>query len=361
MRFNLILKSYFLKFISNHKTRFLDISDSPKFLILMHQNISDMIVCSPILREIKKAYPTSNLQVLASEANKEIALVNPYIDKVYVYKNRWNKLLPLLINLRNNNYDFAIELEAKIITRLILMLKIIKPKVVLAVSKAEGRYGIGPQDIFPYDYYTNINLRHQRDTCLDILRILGINVKNKGYDVFYLEQHRKKALSFLSTFDSKKIIIGLNITGSSDAKRISNSDINKIILGINSISNNILIILLHRVEDRKWINGLISKKMSLFVFPSYETKSVLDLAALVDLVDLVVTPDTSIVHMACAFNKPLLAVYRNNMIAFKAWHPKSKCNDVVFSENSKDLKSLNVNLIISKISKLVSLHIKKDL
>ncbi len=157
--------------------------------------------------EIKKAYPTSNLQVLASEANKEIALVNPYIDKVYVYKNRWNKLLPLLINLRNNNYDFAIELEAKIVTRLILMLKIIKPKVVLAVSKAEGRYGIGPQDVFPYDYYTNINLRHQRDTCLDILRILGINVKNKGYDIFYLEQHRKKALSFLSTFDSKKIIV----------------------------------------------------------------------------------------------------------------------------------------------------------
>ena len=88
MRFNLILKSYFLKFISNHKTRFLDISDSPKFLILMHQNIGDMIVFSRILREIKKPYPTSNLQVLESEVNKEIALVNPLFCKVHVYKNR---------------------------------------------------------------------------------------------------------------------------------------------------------------------------------------------------------------------------------------------------------------------------------
>ena len=108
MRFNLILKSYFLKFISNHKTMFLDISNSPKFLILMHQNISDMIFCSPILREINKAYPASNLQVLASEANNEIVLVNPYIDKVYVYKNRWNKLLSLLINLRNNMIVFKV-------------------------------------------------------------------------------------------------------------------------------------------------------------------------------------------------------------------------------------------------------------
>ena len=49
------------------------------------------------------------------------------------------------------------------------------------------------------------------------------------------------------------------------------------------------------------------------------------------------------------------------MIVFKAWHPKLKCSDVVFSENPKDLKSLNVNLIFSKISKLDLLHIKKEL
>ena len=54
----------------------------------MHQNIGDMIVFSRILREIKKPYPTSNLQVLASEVNKEIALVNPLFCKVHVYKNR---------------------------------------------------------------------------------------------------------------------------------------------------------------------------------------------------------------------------------------------------------------------------------
>ena len=58
---------------------------------------------------------------------------------------------------------------------------------------------------------------------------------------------------------------------------------------------------------------------------------------------------------------PLLINLRNNMIAFKIWHPKLKCSDVVFSENPKDLKSLNVNLIFSKISKLDLLHIKIEL
>ena len=44
MSVNLILKSYFLKLISNHKTRPLHPNESPRFLILMNQNIGDMIV-----------------------------------------------------------------------------------------------------------------------------------------------------------------------------------------------------------------------------------------------------------------------------------------------------------------------------
>ena len=44
MSVNLILKSYFLKLISNHKTRPLNLNESSRFLILMSQNIDDMIV-----------------------------------------------------------------------------------------------------------------------------------------------------------------------------------------------------------------------------------------------------------------------------------------------------------------------------
>jgi hypothetical protein len=44
MSVNSILKSYLLKLICNHKTRPLNLNESPRFLILMSQNIDDMIV-----------------------------------------------------------------------------------------------------------------------------------------------------------------------------------------------------------------------------------------------------------------------------------------------------------------------------
>ena len=359
MNFFILLKVSFLKLISRRKIKLLSLTNSPKFLILMHQNIGDMIVCSPILREIKIAFPNSNLQVIASQTNKDIAFVNPYIDNVHIYKNRWHKLLPLLLQFRRVNFDVAIELEAKIATRVILMLKVIKPNCILSVTKVEGRYGLAPQDVSPYDYYTDSKLKHQRDTCLDILRLLNIKCSSKKYDVFYLDKNKKKSLSFLSSFDSSKIIVGLNISGASLGNRISDIDVKKIVLGLNSMSNNILIILLHKPEDRRWINRLITNDISSFVFPSFPTDSILDLAALVDSVDLIISPDTSIVHMACAFEKPLLAIYKKDIPGFEKWHPKSKYHEVIFSKDFDSLKSIDVNNIVIKTSELISKCVKK--
>jgi ADP-heptose:LPS heptosyltransferase len=361
MNFFKLLKKIFLKLISRRKLKLIGLSNSPKLLILMNQNIGDMIVCSPILREIKMTYPDSNLQVLASNNNKDIAIANPYIDKVHVYHNQWQKLFPLLIKLRTYKFDCAIELEAKIITRVILMLKIINPHCIAAVSKKEGRYGMNPQDILPYDYYTASHLEHQRDTCLDILRVLNIPVVSKKYDLFYFKENQKKSLSFISNFDSNKIIIGLNLSGSSPKRSISDKDVTKILLGFRSISKNIIIILIHKPKDRKLVSRFITEEKSSFVSLSYPTNSVLDVAALVDAVDLLITPDTSLVHMACALEKPLISIYSNDLNSFETWHPKSKSNHVIFSENFDNLKSLDIATILNKSTELIRLHVKKYL
>ncbi len=48
--------------------------------------------------------------------------------------------------------------------------------------------------------------------------------------------------------------------------------------------------------------------------------------------------------MACAFNKPLIAIYKRDMEGFEAWKPKSKCNRVIFSENFESLNEIDIDL-----------------
>ena len=57
MSVNLILKSYFLNLVSNHKTRPLNSDESPRFLIQMNKKIVDVIatkISELILLDIKK-------------------------------------------------------------------------------------------------------------------------------------------------------------------------------------------------------------------------------------------------------------------------------------------------------------------
>jgi ADP-heptose:LPS heptosyltransferase len=347
------IKSNFLKFISSNKSRTLSLNSSQKFLILMNQKIGDMIVCSPVLREIKLAYPKSKLHVLASEVNKEIVQANPYVDQVYVYQNQWPKLLPLLLKLRRLKFDVAVELEYKVVSRIIIILKIVNPNCTIATSKCEGRYGMGPQDVEPYDFYTNPSLTHQRDTAFDLLRLLNIKGKNKSYDVFYEHKNKLKALSFLTKFGPEIVTVGLNIEGSNDEKRISVKDVRNIIFGLYSINKNIAIILIHKPDERENMAQLIPIEASTYVSLSYPTPSVLDLAALVDNLDLIISPDTSIVHMACAFKKPLVAIYRNNPTLFGIWYPISDVNYVVFSKRPDSLKDIDIEEVIDKSSKLI--------
>ena len=110
---------------------------------------------------------------------------------------------------------------------------------------------------------------------------------------------------------------------------------------------------MHNPDDRDLVGKLISYEASSYSFLSYPTESLLDLAAIIDNLDLIISPDTSIVHMACAFNKPLVAIYRKDMMLFDIWHPISDCNYVVFSDYEDSLKSINVGDIVNKTSRLI--------
>lgn len=347
------LKSNFLKLICINTVKPILLSEKPTFLILMSQNIGDMIVCSPILRELKLAFPNSELQVIIKSVNKEMAEANPYIDEIHIYRNKWICLFPLLIKLRRKKFDIAVELEAKVLTKVILMLKIIKPRCTLAVRKTEGRYGMTPEDVFPYDFYTDSKIIHQRDTAIDILRLLNINPINKHYDIFLSQLHKSKSSKFLSKFDQSKVLIGFNLEGSSIDRRISKEDATIIIEGLAKISKNIIFLLINKPGNDKITNEIITNEISSFVFPCLRTNSVLDIAAIINDLDLVISPDTSIVHMACAFKTPLLAIYENNRVNYEKWSPISNENIVIFSNSSSNITSIDTSQVINSVCGLI--------
>ena len=123
---NKIIKAFLLKFLTNKKKVNFDIKKSKKVLILKYDRIGDMVVATPIFRELKEAFPEISISVLASQINKDVIRNNPYIDEIYTnHKNSIFSDLPTLLKLKKKRFDVCIELEHSVIPHAIIRLKII--------------------------------------------------------------------------------------------------------------------------------------------------------------------------------------------------------------------------------------------
>ncbi len=204
MRSSKKLKAYFLRLLTHKKTTTFDIKNARNILFLRYDRIGDMVITTPVFRELKREYPEINISVLASNANQTVLHNNPYVDKVYInYKNNLFKDLPTLLKLRNNKYDVCVEFDHSVIPHSIVRLRIIKPIKIISVIK-EGRYGVKGSELKLYDYFTEKSKdAHFRDIWLNTLNPFGVTPKSKQYDLFCSDQQKRNAVDFLSQFQKK--------------------------------------------------------------------------------------------------------------------------------------------------------------
>ena len=346
MKKNKKIKAYLLKLLTNKQKNLFDIKKSKSVLILKYDRIGDMVVSTPIFRELKISYPNISISVLASKANKDVIKNNPYIDKIYTnYKNNVFNDLPTLLKLRKKNFDVCIELEHSVIPHAIFRLKIINPKKIISIHK-DGRYGVKGSELNLYDYFTKKDKNsHFGKIWLDTLIFFGVRPRSRTYDFFLGNAERDKAKSFIDSL-GKKIKIGINTEGSFPEKSIQKKELKKICMGLHNNFNNIQIVIF--VTPKKLLEKTeMTTSLELdYVIPSYTTETIIDAAALIEQLDLIISPDTSLVHIASSFDKPIVSIHENNKDSFRLWSPTSTLSRTIFASSSYGLENYSVDDIV---------------
>ena len=347
------IKAYFIRFLTRKKTTIFEIKNTRNILFLRYDRIGDMVITTPVFRELKLAYPEINISVLASKLNRGVLVNNPYVDKIYTnHKNNLLGDLPTLLKLRKMKFDVCVEFDHSVIPHAIIRLRIIKPKKVISVFK-DGRHGLQGKELEIYDYYTEKPKNsHFRDIWLNTLNPFNVQPESKKYDLFCTDQQKKKAINFLLQFQNK-ITIGINLEGAVKGKRITHDKLKVICRGLYQANKDVTIVLLSSPKTYEDIIRL-SKNMGLsYVFSSYKTESILDVAALIQNLQLVITPDTSIVHIASAFNVPVVSIHENNDDSYRLFAPKSQYSKTVFSQSVKGIDEYSVNELIRYSDELI--------
>ncbi|MDA8905288.1 glycosyltransferase family 9 protein [Candidatus Thioglobus sp.] len=347
MRIQIKIKAYLLKILTKKQKNNFNIKNAKSVLILRYDRIGDMVVTTPVFRELKRAYPDINITVLASKENKDVILNNPYIFEVYTnYKNSLLSDLFTLIKLRNKHFDVCIEFDHSVIIHAIIRLKIINPKKIISIYK-DGRYGVKGSELELYDFYTNKDTKnHFSKIWLDTLIFFGINSNSTKYDFFLSDLENEKSNLFISNIN-KKFKIGINIEAFSLEKRLKLNELKDICEQLYAYCSDIKIILLSSPSFMKHQSEIISAMGLNFVTMSHKTPTIIDAAALIKQLDLVISPDTSIVHIASAFNIPIISIHESNKESYRLWAPQSELNSTIFAMSEVGLFDYNVDKVAS--------------
>ena len=104
MKNNKKIKAYLLRLFTRKKNNVFDLKNVKTVLVMRYDRIGDMIVSTPIFRELKKHNQDIEITVLASKNNQDIIKHNPYISEIFInYKNNLLQDFFTLLKLRRKN------------------------------------------------------------------------------------------------------------------------------------------------------------------------------------------------------------------------------------------------------------------
>lgn len=88
-----------------------------KILIIRFSAIGDIVLTTPILRCLREKYPNAQIDYLMKESYNDILLSNPFVDQIHLFKG---DLKDTIRQLRNVSYDFIIDLQKNLRSKRII-------------------------------------------------------------------------------------------------------------------------------------------------------------------------------------------------------------------------------------------------
>ena len=317
--------------------------------------IGDMIVNSLMFREIKKVYPDIRIGVIARGAAIDIIKDNPNVDKIYEYYKDRKKIKDLALKIKEEKYDLLIDFSEMLRVNQMMLINLCRARINIGLDRKDWElFDLSIESGKDFKWTEHITKRY-----LAYLIKLGLKKENINisYDI-YLKDEKKYEVFFNEIKESKKLI--LNPYGASKHKSFSIETLENIITYLKD--KDIAIILTYFGDKYKELEFL--EKKYKYVYIPKKIESILDTAILIKKSDYVISPDTSIVHIASAFNKKMITVYPPKGgkygVDHLVWAPKSEysrvifCKDKIGNYDEIDINTFNMQEMKEEILKLIN-------
>jgi heptosyltransferase-4 len=304
----------------------IDLTKINSVLFVRLGKLGDMIISSMLINRVRAQFPHLKIGLITLPRSKGLFKYNQDIN---VLKTWLPVLLPgLALTERIRGWDLLADLNDEPSRRSLLALTLIKPKTSMAFknAKSEGVFDI-----------TIPTLQKEKSHVLERLdvyaRALGIDGNKHQLKPFVALKNgsferTKTVQNKIAGY--KGVTVVLNISAGHKSRYWAPEKWEQLAKALLAVSPNVFLRILSAPADEILRLKLLAKLPVGRLMPP-AGKALDDFFACIAAGDMLVSPDTSAVHAACAFDIPVLGLYPEPYWNFISWRPLGKKNQAIRS------------------------------
>lgn len=269
-----------------------------KILIIRFSSIGDLVLTTPVYRCLKAKYPNALIHVVVKKKLSGILASNPNIDKLILFEG---DLFSLAMSLRQEEYDYVIDLHNNLRSSLLKLLLQVKSSSVKKMNWNKWRM---------VNWKNKIAIPHIVTRYLEACRELEVFYDGQGLDHFTDTQSQNWLQSVFLAGHSDKTITVFSVGGQFDTKRLPVDKWKRLAENIDGAIHI--------------IGGKEDESLGQELFKSFPDKminwtgklTINQSAEIIKIANKVYTNDTGMMHIAAAFNKDIEVFWGNTVPSF---------------------------------------------
>lgn len=255
-----------------------------KFLIIRFSSIGDIVLTTPVVRNLKQQVENAEIHYLTKLQFKAILENNPHIDQVHTLKDSFSETVQ---KLKHEHFDYIIDLHKNLRTaRFKNKLKIIS----FSFNKLN------------WEKWLLVNFKknkmpdlHIVDRYMDTLKVFDVKNDHKGLDYFIPEKDEVD-VSLISP-ELSNGYVGVVVGAFHNTKKLTKE---KLVTICSHIDKPILLL---GGPDNKDEAEYIKNHVKGIIYNTCGHYNINQSASLVKQANVILTPDTGLMHIASAFKR----------------------------------------------------------
>lgn len=298
-----------------------------RILVSRIDRIGDVVLSTPIPREIKKTNPNSYVAVMVKKYTKDIYLNNPYVDEIILFDGEYD-------GKPKTFWQLVKEIRRHKFTHAFMLLPDERLNWILFFGGIPNRIGVGHKlyQLLSFSKYVDrkkyIPLRHEADYCLDMVRKIGIEPKSLEPEIFLSADEKEKRDAIKKKHaPGGELLIGINTTSGRSSPNLRIEEYKKLII---------------RISDEKNIRAVVTdnnppdeiKNIDRIIYPNIGfslRESIINFSTL----DVLVSASTGPMHICAALKIPTISMFCPlPACSPKLWGPLGNKSEIILPEEN---------------------------